>query len=105
MSTEDLLFELGTEELPAGEISGMAAALVDTVTRDLTQYSLHYSSVEQFSTPRRLAVLVRDVAVRGADQERHVVGPPLSAARDEPRVLQGNKVSIRRRSPFRKKMA
>ncbi len=83
MSTEDLLFELGTEELPAGEISGMAAALVDAVTRDLTQYSLHYSSVEQFSTPRRLAVLVRDVTVRGADQERHVVGPPLSAARDE----------------------
>ena len=27
MSTADLLFELGTEELPAGEISAMATAL------------------------------------------------------------------------------
>ncbi len=83
MSTEDLLFELGTEELPAGEISTMAGALVDAITRDLKHYSLTYSSAEQFSTARRLAVLVRDVAVRGPDQERHVVGPPVSAARDD----------------------
>ena len=32
MSAADLLFELGTEELPAGEISGMAAALCKGVT-------------------------------------------------------------------------
>ena len=83
MSTQDLLFELGTEELPAGEISIMAKALVDALTRDLAHYSLAYSLAEQFSTPRRLAVLVRDVTVRGPDQERYVVGPPVSAARDD----------------------
>ena len=83
MSTRDLLFELGTEELPAGEISAMARALVNALTRDLKNYSLSYSRAEQFSTPRRLAVLVRDVAVKGPDQERHVIGPPVSAARDD----------------------
>src|SRR6056300_461896 len=83
MSTRDLLFELGTEELPAGEISAMASALVNALTQDLKNYSLSYSRAEQFSTPRRLAVLVRDVAVKGPDQERHVIGPPVSAARDD----------------------
>ena len=83
MSSEDLLFELGTEELPAGEISTMARALVAAVTRDLKQHSLTYSSAEPFSTPRRLAVLVRDVALRGPDQERRIVGPPISAAKDD----------------------
>jgi len=83
MSTRDLLFELGTEELPAGEISAMARALVNALTQDLKNYSLSYSRAEQFSTPRRLAVLVRDVAVKGPDQERHVIGPPVSAARDD----------------------
>jgi len=83
MSTEDLLFELGTEELPAGEIAGMAKALVSSVVKDLEQYALGYSQVEQFSTPRRLAVLVREVTIRGPDQERHIIGPPVSAARDQ----------------------
>ena len=32
MSAADLLFELGTEELPAGEISAMATALCQGVT-------------------------------------------------------------------------
>ena len=83
MSAKDLLFELGTEELPAGEISDMARALVDSVVGDLEKHALNYSDVAQFSTPRRLAVLVRDVALRGPDQERHVVGPPVTAARDD----------------------
>ena len=83
MSSLDLLFELGTEELPAGEISTMAHALVDAVIRDLEKHSLTYSGAEPFSTPRRLAVLVRDVALRGPDQERRIVGPPVSAAKDD----------------------
>ena len=83
MSTADLLFELGTEELPAGEISGMAAALCKGVTDGLAEHGLPFTAATHFSTPRRLAVLVDNVAMKAPDTEQHVVGPPLSAAKND----------------------
>jgi len=83
MSTADLLFELGTEELPAGEISGMAAALCKGVTDGLAENGLPFGTAVHFSTPRRLAVRVEDVTIKAPDTEQHVVGPPLSAAKND----------------------
>ena len=83
MSTSDLLFELGTEELPAGEITAMAEALCRGVTTGLNEHGLPFGTAHHFSTPRRLTVWVENVAAKGPDTEQHVVGPPLSAARDD----------------------
>ena len=83
MSATDLLFELGTEELPAGEILAMAAALCQGVTDGLTEASLPFTGVHRFSTPRRLTVWVENVAIKGPDSEHKVVGPPVSAAKDD----------------------
>jgi len=83
MSTADLLFELGTEELPAGEISAMATALCQGVTDGLTEAGLPFAKAQAFSTPRRLTVWVEDVAIKGPDSEHQVVGPPVSAAKDD----------------------
>lgn len=83
MSAADLLFELGTEELPAGEISGMAAALCKGVTDGLAEHGLPFTAATHFSTPRRLAVRVDNVAMKAPDTEQHVVGPPLSAAKND----------------------
>ena len=82
MSAADLLFELGTEELPAGEISAMAAALCQGVTDGLTEAGLPFTGSHPYSTPRRLAVWVENVAIKGPDSEHQVVGPPVSAAKD-----------------------
>ena len=82
MSTTDLLFELGTEELPAGEIDSMVTALYEGILNGLKDEGLPFADAQYFSTPRRLAVLVREVAVKGPDIQRSVVGPPLSAAQD-----------------------
>ncbi len=83
MSATDLLFELGTEELPAGEISAMADALCQGVTDGLTEAGLPFTGAHPFSTPRRLTVWVENVAVKGPDNEHQVVGPPVSAAKDD----------------------
>ena len=83
MSTADLLFELGTEELPAGEISAMATALCQGVTDGLTEAGLPFTRAQAFSTPRRLTVWVENVAIKGPDSEHQVVGPPVSAAKDD----------------------
>ena len=82
MSTTDLLFELGTEELPAGEIDSMVTALYEGILNGLNDEGLPFAEAQYFSTPRRLAVLVRGVAVKGPDIQRSVVGPPLSAAQN-----------------------
>ena len=83
MSVADLLFELGTEELPAGEISAMATALCQGVTDGLTEAGLPFTGAQAFSTPRRLTVWVENVAIKGPDSEHQVVGPPVSAAKDD----------------------
>ena len=83
MSAADLLFELGTEELPAGEISAMATALCQGVTDGLTEANLAFTGAHHFSTPRRLTVWVENVAIKGPDSEQQVVGPPVSAAKDD----------------------
>ena len=83
MTTTDLLFELGTEELPAGEISAMATALCQGVTDGLTEANLPFTGAHHFSTPRRLTVWVENVAIKGPDSEQQVVGPPVSAAKDD----------------------
>ena len=83
MSAADLLFELGTEELPAGEISAMVAALKKGVTDGLAEHGLPFGPAVHFSTPRRLAVRVENVAIKAPDTEQHVVGPPLSAAKND----------------------
>ena len=83
MSVADLLFELGTEELPAGEISTMATALCQGVTDGLTEAGLPFTGTQAFSTPRRLTVWVENVAIKGPDSEHQVVGPPVSAAKDD----------------------
>jgi len=82
VSTADLLFELGTEELPAGEIAGMARALRKGITDSLAEQGLSFSDACEYSTPRRLAVLVTGLETKGPDLNNSVVGPPLSAARD-----------------------
>ena len=78
MSTTDLLFELGAEELPASEIGSMVTALYEGILNGLKDEGLPFAEARYFSTPRRLAVLVREVAVKGPDIQRSVVGPPLS---------------------------
>ena len=83
MSTADLLFELGTEELPAGDIEQLVTALSAGIANGLTERGLPFTDARCFSTPRRLAVLISDVTLKGPDIERTVVGPPVSAARNE----------------------
>lgn len=86
MSTNALLFELGCEELPATQIKPLVAALEENVCSKLTQLGLAFSSCETFATPRRLAILIHDLADQAPSIEREVLGPPVAGAKD----AQGN---------------
>lgn len=76
----DLLLEIGIEELPARFVGIARDQMVKLVQENLAQARLEYGTVEQFSTPRRLAVLVHQVADQQADLEQEVKGPPKQIA-------------------------
>ncbi|MEM8561458.1 MAG: glycine--tRNA ligase subunit beta [Pseudomonadota bacterium] len=83
MSTEPLLVELGTEELPPKSLKTLGLAFRDGLIEGLQERKLGFGEVKWFATPRRLAVLISDVQLKAADTEVEILGPPLANARDE----------------------
>lgn len=78
----DLLFELGTEELPSGSVFLLAEALANQMATRLIQAGVKYGPVRFFATPRRLAVRIQDVSDRQDDQQISRKGPSLQAGFD-----------------------
>jgi len=77
----DLLIEIGCEDLPARYVVPLADALAHGVVDALdVHYNLDHGNAKQFATPRRIAVLVRDVVLRQNDQPMERLGPMVSAA-------------------------
>lgn len=77
-----LLFEIGTEELPPAEVTRTVEAVRAAVEDKLGATRLGHGEVEVHGTPRRIVVLVPDVAPREPDAEKTVRGPRVSAAFD-----------------------
>ena len=83
MATRDLLVELGTEELPPKALKSLGLAFRDGIVAGLEERELEHGAVRWFAAPRRLAVLVRDVAEQAADRTVEVLGPPADRAQDD----------------------
>ncbi len=78
----DCLIELGTEELPPKALQKLSNAFTDGVINGLKTVGLEVSKVESFASPRRLAMLLRDVPLKQEDQVVEKRGPALQAAYD-----------------------
>ncbi|HEY76719.1 MAG TPA: glycine--tRNA ligase subunit beta [Thermoflexia bacterium] len=77
-----LLLEIGTEELPARDLSTALAQLREKVPALLEEHRLDHEGVRVMGTPRRLVVLVEGLAPRQRPVEEVVKGPPVRAAFD-----------------------
>jgi len=80
---KDLLLEIGLEEVPARFVRGAMNQLKEKVEKWLADAHIEYGKVEAFATPRRLAVLVRDVAEKQQDIYEEAKGPSRKIALDE----------------------
>ena len=78
----DLLFEIGTEELPAAYVTEASKALAELLDVRLTAARLPALSVTSYGTPRRLAVYARNVPERQGRTETWRRGPAASVAFD-----------------------
>ena len=83
MSTETLLVELGTEELPPKALKTLGLAFRDGIVRGLTERKLGFGEIQWFATPRRLAVLISEVQLQAPDETVETLGPPVASARDK----------------------
>src|SRR3990172_5183660 len=77
------LLEIGTEELPAGDVDTALAQLRERVPSLLNELSLEHGPVKIHGTPRRLAVSIEDLSPRQPDREDLVKGPPADKAFDK----------------------
>ncbi|MFL5367643.1 MAG: glycine--tRNA ligase subunit beta [Myxococcales bacterium] len=82
----DLLFEIGTEELPAGFQKPALEWMAAELNRGLDDARLNgegeaeRANILEYATPRRLALLATAIAEKAADVRRTLQGPPAKAA-------------------------
>ena len=82
-TARDFLVELGTEELPPLALPELERAFAAGIRAGLAEVAIPHGELRSFATPRRLAVLVRDLAVMQPAQAIKLKGPPVSAAFDK----------------------
>jgi glycyl-tRNA synthetase len=78
----DLLFEIGVEELPAGDVDHALEQLIQVSQTLLDNLRLSHGEVKAMATPRRLVIYAQNVAPRQTDVERVERGPGADRAFD-----------------------
>jgi len=81
-STQDLLIELGTEELPPKALKKLSDAFSNGIVDGLKKAGFEINEVASFAAPRRLAVLIKNIAASQPDRNVERKGPALKAAYD-----------------------
>lgn len=79
---KDLLFEIGTEEIPARFMPGALGQFTDLAKKALTDKRIDFASLKTVGTPRRLALIVHGVAEEQANQTIKKKGPSIKLAYD-----------------------
>ncbi len=82
MTTQTLLVEIGTEELPPKSLRQLAEAFAGQLTEEMNTAGLTYTASEWFASPRRLAVKITELSLAQADRLVEKRGPAVSAAFD-----------------------
>lgn len=78
----DFIFELGCEELPSGAVQPLAKELANALITGLNKAQLHFSDINYYATPRRLAVKISALQDKQAAQMITRRGPAVVAAFD-----------------------
>lgn len=82
VNKQDLLLELGCEELPAKNMQAYAVNLAQLLQQECDKQKLTYGAIKTFATPRRLAVFIADLDIKQNDFIHERKGPALSNAFD-----------------------
>ncbi len=79
----ELLLEIGTEEIPAGFLVPAMHSMEQALAGKLRNLNLAYEQIRVAATPRRLAIWVNGLIDRQQDREEEILGPPKKFAYDQ----------------------
>ncbi|MCG9768477.1 glycine--tRNA ligase subunit beta [Pseudoalteromonas piscicida] len=82
MSTENLLVEIGTEELPPKALRNLAESFAENTRQELEALELSHEGVSWYASPRRLGIQVKALQTQQADKVVEKRGPAIQAAFD-----------------------
>ncbi|MEJ6476738.1 glycine--tRNA ligase subunit beta [Pseudoalteromonas piscicida] len=82
MSTENLLVEIGTEELPPKALRNLAESFAENAKQELEALELSHEGVSWYASPRRLGIQVKALQTQQADKVVEKRGPAIQAAFD-----------------------
>ena len=79
----NIIFEIGVEELPARFIDDAEEELLTKTKTWLEKARIDFKEIKTYSTPRRLAVLISSVGEEQTTIKEEVRGPAIKIAKDE----------------------
>ena len=82
IETSELLFEIGTEEIPASYMPPVLEQLREIASDSLSEHRIPFGEIQTFGTPRRITLAIKDINRLQESQETEVVGPPKTIAYD-----------------------
>ncbi len=77
---KELFLEIGTEEIPAAFLPKAMADMEAIISKELAGARLSFGEIRTFATPRRLALVVKDVSTVQPDAEITDIGPAANVA-------------------------
>lgn len=81
--SKDLLYEIGTEEIPARYMASTLEQVKAIAESRLLQNRIAFDEIKTYGTPRRIVLFVKGIAEQQDDLEELVKGPSGKAAYDE----------------------
>lgn len=78
----DLLYEIGTEEIPAGFVQPALKQLQENFAKKAAELKIQHGTIAVKGTPRRLAMIVQGVAEKQEDIRQELLGPSVQAGMD-----------------------
>lgn len=78
----NLLLEIGTEEIPARFLPDAIAQLRDKSSELFNSNALEFSEIKTYATPRRLVLIAKGLPAFQKDTVKEITGPPAKVAFD-----------------------
>lgn len=80
---KNVLFEIGTEELPAGFLKPVLEQLKNNFIKKAGDLEISHDKVKVLGTPRRLALIVNNLSEKQSDRKEEFLGPSKKAGFNE----------------------
>ncbi|NTW06725.1 MAG: glycine--tRNA ligase subunit beta [Syntrophaceae bacterium] len=81
--SKELLFEIGTEEIPAAFLVKAVTDIEELTKKSFTEKRIPFSGIQVMATPRRLCLYIAELGEKQEDQTIEKLGPAKKAAFDE----------------------